>query len=138
MTVKEGCPIVTCSRCRGVFLDKDIKEPAFQKTHLKINVFKMFIAPLYPFGVAGIFFSILAIVYKTFGAMVFAIPAFALYAYIVYVGIKKRKDIERETTNEYEESRKRLSDKEYVILLINLGYHVPKSFLRENYPDLMK
>lgn len=138
MTVKQGCPIVTCSRCGEKFLDKDIKEPAFDKKTEKITVFNLIMTPMFPFGVGGIFCSILALAYQSFKPMLFAIPFFAFYAFILYIAIKKRKEIESDLSKDYQESQKRLSNKDYVVLLINLGYRVPKSFLKENYPDLVK
>lgn len=137
MTVAQGCPIVACPRCGESFLDKDIKEPAFYEKNKRVNVLDVIMTPMFPFGVGGIFFSILAIAYKRFEFMYFAIPCFAFYAFIIFIVIKNKNDIKEEIARKYEESKKRLSDKDYVVLLINLGYRVPKSFLRENHPDLL-
>ena len=137
LVVGQGCPIITCPRCGKVFFDKGIKEPAFYKKKEKISVFDMIMTPMFPFGASGIFFSILALAYQSFKPMFVAIPAFAFYAYILFICIKNRKEMEVELSKKYEDSVARLSNKEYVIALINHGYRVPKSFLRENHPDLL-
>lgn len=138
MTVKKGCPIVYCTKCGEPFLDKDIKEPAFSSPPpAELNVFKMVVGLLYPFGIGGIFFLILGIAYKSIPAAVISLIPFAFYAYLLYVGIKNKKEISDEINIAYTKSKARLADKDYVIQLIDLGYYVPKSFLREHHPELV-
>ena len=141
LEVGRGCPIINCPVCRKPFLDKDIKEPAFYEPPKKINLIQSLIGPLFPFGIGGILFLLGSFLIKDeFAALVsliFSLFALALYAYLVYISIKKRDEIADEALNEYKESQDRLSDKDYVILLINLGYRVPRSFLKNNYPELL-
>lgn len=138
MTVKQGCPIVCCTKCGESFLDKDIKEPAFLPPEEgELNIFQMIVGLLFPFGVAGIFFLILGIVYKSMPAALISLIPFAFYAYLLYVGIKNKKEINDDIKIAYKKSKDRLSNKDYVVELIELGYKVPLSFLENNYPELI-
>ncbi len=139
MVVANGCPIITCPRCGKQFLDKDIKEPAFYDSPKEVTIPKMIISLLFtPFGLAGMFLLIMSIVYKSPVEALISLLPFSGYGYLLYVSIKNKKKINEDTIREYEESKDRLSDKEYVVLLLDLGYRVPRSFLRKNYPDLLK
>lgn len=138
MTVKEGCPIITCPYCGHPFLDKDIKEPAFyQHQPKKTQPWQILIAPLFPFGFSCILLWILAIAYANSTCIYISLIPFAFYAYLVYIGLKKRDEIDTDIIKEYKESQERVSDREYIIQLIELGYKIPTSFLEEKYPDLV-
>lgn len=135
--VSEGCPIVTCKHCGTRFLDKDIKEPAFSSPPKGLNLLQMLLCGFWPFGVAGICLLILGIKGGYGFVVALAFVSFAVYGYLVYICIKNRTDINIESNEDYERSKERLSDKNYVALLIKLGYRVPKKFLKDNFPDLL-
>lgn len=135
--IGSGCPIITCPKCSKEFIDKDIKEPAFSSSPEEVNIFNILTAPLYPFGIVGIVLLIIGIANTMIGVIIGSLIPFALYAYLLYIGIKNKDDISKDTMYNYNKSKERLSNKDYVILLLNLGYPVPKSFLRNNYPDLL-
>lgn len=133
-----GCPIVTCKRCGRQFFDKSIREPAFSSPPADITILHAILGSLWPFGIGGIALLIIGIATGYWGVIVISLLAFAAYGYLVYIGIKKRGEINGDIKREYWESKQRLADKEYVALLIKLGYHVPDQFLRDNFPDLLK
>lgn len=142
MTVPEGCPIISCPNCGEQFLDKDIKEPGFkEKPPKSANILTCFIAPIFPFLLGGILFLMGGFVIEDSfirnTCAVFGIGALGLYALIVWSAVKNLDDINEDALMEYEDSKERLEDEEYVILLIKLGYRVPKKFLAKHYPHLI-
>lgn len=143
-TVKsQGCPIVSCPNCFKSFIDKDIKEPAFSDAPpKKVNIFNLLVAPLFPFGIGGVFFLFLSLKCDDNGlrtaGLIFSLISLALYAYLIYIGIKNKDEISDDMMKSYKESKRRLSNKNYVIQLLDLGYHVPTLFLEKNYPDLLE
>lgn len=141
-TVKSGCPIVSCPNCFSAFVDSDIQEPAFSDTPPKrVTFLKALVAPLFPFGLGGGLFLFAS--FKTSGglstvALIFSLLSLALYAYLVYaIGVKNKDELSENMMKEYKESKKRLSDKRYIIQLIDCGYRVPGAFIENNYPDLL-
>lgn len=141
-TVSKGCPIISCRFCGEYFLDKDIKEPGFSETPPKsANIFTCFFAPLFPFGLASIPMTIgVFAIDDTFCKVlcaIFAILFFGAYVGLVCGLIKNLDELNQEILIDYEESRKRLEDEEYIILLLKLGYRVPKKFIAEHHPNLI-
>jgi hypothetical protein len=135
--VKTGCPIVTCKHCWGEFIDKDIKEEAFYAPPKNLNFFRILLAPLYPFGIVGISLLIIGIANRITWATIVSIIPLALYLYLIVIMSKKRDELDQDALDDYNRSKKRLEDKDYVISLLELGYRVPKSFLKNKYPDLL-
>ena len=141
-TVPNGCPIISCRFCGEKFLDKDIKEPGFkEKPPKKANLFNCFFAPLIPYGGAAIFMSIgVFAIDDTFCKVlcgIFAVPSAVMYFGLLYLMIKNLKEINDDALAEYEESKERLEDEEYIILLLKLGYRVPKKFIAKHHPNLI-
>ena len=123
---------------KKTFLDKDIKEPAFQsKEPEQLNLYQIRLAPMFPFGIFSILLWIAAIAMQEIGCFYFSLFPFAFYVFIAISVYKKRRELSSDDQKEYEKSKKRLSNKEYIIQLIELGYNVPTNFLEKNYPDLL-
>ena len=136
-----GSPILTCKYCGTMFIDRDVKEPALYKKSTTLNIFGILLAPIWPFGATALLFLFCSI--KTDGsistaAAVFGVLSLIFYLYLIYVGIKNKDSINQEIKQEYNESIKRLKNKDYVIFLLNNGYKIPKRFLAANFPDLIK
>lgn len=138
MTVSDGCPIVTCKFCHKEFIDNDIKEPVFVGDEpSRASIFGIIISPLYLIGLPLFLSYGIAIKYKSFFATIIAIVFSIAYLWFVYKGIKVKKEINEDFIKEYEESKKRCSNREYIVFLINSGYKIPEHFLEANYPDLI-
>lgn len=136
-TVSDGCPIITCKYCNRKFVDKDIKEPAFFSKPSKTNTFELIIAPLYFLGIPLFLSYGIAIKNSNIFSLVVAIVLSIIYIWFVCRSIKVKKDINTDFIKEYEESRIRCSNREYIVFLIDSGYKVPEYFLEVNYPDLL-
>ena len=137
MTVQDGCPIVTCKFCHKDFIDKDIKEPAFFSKPSKASIFGLIVSPLYILGIPLLLSYGIAIKHNSIFSLIIAIVLSIVYIWFVYKSIKAKNEINEDLIKEYEESKKRCSNREYIILLIDADYKVPEYFLEVNHPDLV-
>ena len=60
-----------------------------------------------------------------------------LIGYNFIANIKNLDELNQEILLDYEKSRERLEDEEYIILLLKLGYRVPKKFIAKHHPNLI-
>ena len=132
-----GSPFRDCRSCGNQFFDKDFREPGFYEHPQRATWWQALLAPLYPFGVAGIFIIIIALgMGRPYGMFASIIP-FAPYAYLVYTILRKNEDIYAQEVWEYKESQKRLANRDYILRLLDNRYPVPSSYLRSHHPDLV-
>lgn len=136
--VGEGSPLIKCPLCQRLIFDKDIKEPGFRKKPAFITPLNIACTGLVPWGILGAIIMMFDIISPTIFYTVASIVLLAIYVGSMILCIVFRKSIDKDTLTAYEESRKRLMNKEYVITLINCGYRVPERFLTEFYPDLVE
>jgi hypothetical protein len=132
-----GSPFRRCSSCGCEFVDKDYKEPAFDDEPKKINLFQILLAPMFPFGLAGFGFAILSVCISEPGMLWIAALPLLGYFYLVYTGVTKRNAIDASDRAAYNQSLKRVSDRNYIIRLLDCGYKVPSWFLSKKFPDLV-
>ena len=132
-----GSPFRVCKFCKTLFYDNDYKEPAFENKPRKTNLFKILFAPVFPFGVIGFGVLVASIYEKNYDYIWICVLPLIMYFYLVIKGIIQKKDTNAGVMYEYKASYKRVSDKSYVLRLLEYGYDVPKDFLKEKFPDLL-
>lgn len=132
-----GSPFRRCSSCGCEFVDKDFKEPAFYDEPKETKLWQILIAPVFPFGIFGFGFVILSLCLGIPGMLLVAALPLLAYFYLVYIGITKKHQFEDADRAAYKKSLERVSDKNYVIKLLDCGYNVPSWFLSRNFPDLV-
>lgn len=132
-----GSPFRTCSACGRGFVDKDFQEPAFYWPPEPAKPWQALLAPLFPFGIGGIFVIIICIGLGSFYGMIVSLFPFSFYFYLVYKILKNKRKIYQQSLAEYRASEERVSNRDYILRLLACGYRVPRSFLSRQYPDLV-
>ena len=130
--LSKGSPFITCPLCKQEFLDKDIKELAFEPyNESEFSIGKCFLRYAYIllFAIAMLLCAIFDQESKILG-LVMSIVGFAGYIYCVYDTIKNLDNIKETYKKDYKASENRLSDVYYIIKLEKAGIEVPINIKR--------
>jgi len=127
-----GCPLITCAYCGKKFFDPERYEEAlkpYEKMPMKTYTKSGIIMALF----MGFFGFALALFFSHFNFLI-ALGAFVAVAIIafLYTGRTSLEQYEKEETEKkkrWEESDKRLQDKEYATFLKEKGFLVPEKYL---------
>ena len=130
-------PFRICDGCGKEFVDKDFREPAFYDAPQRERPWKDFLTPLWPFGIAGIFGIVIAVGAANPYYLLLSVVPFGFYFYIVFKKLQSKNKEYKKELEAYRLSRQRVSDRGYIIRLLDGGYRVPKFFLTRMYPDLV-
>ncbi len=127
-----GSPIVTCSYCQGVFIDKDRHELALEPyDESGYNILNCWLIAFFPCGLMALISLIILIISEEslmLGIIMFAVSFIAFIA-IAVTSIKDLKFNIQKYRKDYAESEQRLENKEYAWALKKLGYDVPSKYL---------
>lgn len=134
-----GHPFKFCPKCSEIIIDKDMKEPALKPPPKRPSIFSCFFTGFMPFGLLGILCSIPMFTDETFNIfetnnllyflILVMLPA-AVWICMIIWAFCSRDKIKIELDKEYEDSEKRLQNREYALLLKELGYKVPEKYLK--------
>lgn len=133
-----GSPVRICFRCGKKHIDKYVREPAFFDRPEPIKFYQVLLARFWPFGFATILMLIIALAaVDHISGLLLPLFPFIPYVLLVWSGWRKRNELLALQLAEYEASKERVKDKNYVMLLLDHKCYVPFYFLKFHHKDLV-
>lgn len=137
-TFYEGSPVRTCIYCNGIYIDTDYKETAMQDKPPSLPVWKIPFYVFYPWGLlTAIFLFFVLVYYDSVESLILPGISFVLYIFRIVRILLNRKKIVSKMTQLYNASVLRMINPDYVMLLLDNGYKIPKKYLSKHHPALL-